>query len=839
MKKNNSETPAAPTPLWHSSWAFVLFLFIATLTVYLPAWRPASASAPLVEKPGFILDDDILCVGNQLVKAPYGWYQLWITTKTPDYFPIMSDTFWLEWRLWKMNPSGYRVVNVLLHVLNAILLWRILLRLIPRYTSAAKIAAVLFALHPVNVATVAWIAELKNTLSLFFFLLALLGYLVFDEGHKQRWYWFSLAAFLLALLSKIEAAPMPFVLLGIAWWRRDRIRWVDIWQTVPFFAAALFLGLLSIWFQTHVAIAREVVRTDNFWARLAGAGWAVWFYFYKSILPINLIPIYPRWHIDVMNPLSYLPLVLLMAAFFVFWSFRRSWGKPLLFGLGYSVLMLFPVLGFFNIYFFRYSLIADHWQYFSIIGPIALVSVALVKFSAFLPLNRFFKLLSGCALFVIIGILTWYQAAVYLNSETLWTKTLAKNPDCFAAHNDIGVMLYRRGSVDDAMSQFQKALKINPQYEEAYYNLGIALMDKGDTNQALDQYQKALQIDPEYASVQNNLGTALFEKGDLAGAIFHLQWALQINPNNAEAEDNLGSAFLQRDAVDQAIVHFQKALHLNPDDAQFHNNLGNALLHTGDTDGAIAQFKQSLQLSPSNAPALYNLGNIMLQMGNVDDAIVDYKRALQSKPDYADAENNLGSALLQKGEVDEAILHLQEAFQLEPNDPQINNNFGSALLQRGSVDEAITHFQTALQLNPNYANAHYNLGNTLLQKFNISEAIAEYEKALQSNPNDVRTLNNLAWVLATCQQPSLRNGSKAVELAELANQLTQNDNPSILNTLAAAYAEAGQFPEAVDTAKRALQLAQVQSNQALIDAIKSELKLYQAGTSSTDSEQRH
>jgi len=760
---------------------------------------PASASTSLVEKPGFILDDDILCVGNPLVKDPQGWYKLWITTKTPDYFPIMSDTFWLEWRLWKMDPSGYRIVNVFLHVLNAILLWRILLRLIPRYPAAAKIAAVLFALHPVNVATVAWIAELKNTLSLFFFLLALLGYLQFDEDHKQRWYWFSLAAFLLALLSKIEAAPMPFVLLGIVWWRRNRIKRIDIGQTVPFFAAALFLGLLSIWFQTHVAIAREVVRMDNFWARLAGAGWAVWFYCYKSILPVNLIPIYPRWHIDAANPISYLPVILLVAAFFVFWSFRQSWGRPLLLGLGYAVLMLFPVLGFINIYFFRYSLVADHWQYFSIMGPVALVSVALVKLSAFLNLNKILKLLSCCTLFVVMGALTWRQAGVYRNSETLWTATLAKNPNCFAAYNDIGVILYRRGRVNDAISQFQRALKINSQYEEAYYNLGIALMHKGDTNAAIVQYQKALQIDPEYASVQNNLGTALFEKGDLTGAIFHLQQALQINPSNAEAENNLGNAFLQRDGVDQAIVHFQKALHLNPDDAQFHNNLGNALLHTGDTEGAISQFKQSLQLSPSNAPALYNLGNIMLQMGSVDNAIVDYKRALQSKPDYADAENNLGSALLLKGAIEEAELHFKKALQLEPNDPQINNNLGSALLQEGKADEAITHFRTALQLNPNYARAHYNLGNALFQKGNAGEAIVEYKKGLQLNPNDVQTLNNLGI----------------------------------------AYAETGLFPEAVQTAKLALQSAEAQGDVTLANAIKSELKLYQADISSTDSEQRH
>src|ERR1700722_306921 len=439
-------------------WHFVLFLVAATFIAYLPVWHA-----------GFLWDVGILLTANPLIKDPQGWWRFWVTTRTPDYFPVMSSAFWLEWRLWGMNATGYHVTNVLLHAVNAILLWRVLARL---NVPGAWLAAAVFALHPVNVASVAWISELKNTLSFFFFALALLWYLKFDDANQRRFYWLALFAFLLALFSKTEVAPLPFVLLGIAWWRRDRIEWKDAWRTVPFFAAAFLLGLVSIWFQYHNSIGHDIVRTDSFWSRLAGAGWAVWFYFYKTFLPVNLLPIYPRWHIDTVNMLSYAPGLLLVGVFFVCWLYRAKWGKPLLFGLGYGVVMLLPVLGFLNISFFRLSLVADHWQYFSIIAPIALASAGIMVI-----LNRFGDLKKNfCgALLLLLGVLTWRQADVYRDAETLWQRTLAGNPNSWMAHYNLGDALFQKGKVDEAITQFQQALQIEPDYAEAHYNLGDAL----------------------------------------------------------------------------------------------------------------------------------------------------------------------------------------------------------------------------------------------------------------------------------------------------------------------------------------------------------------------------
>ena len=619
-------------------------LALVTLMAYQPIWHA-----------GFIWDDDSFLTANPVIKSADGLYRLWFTASTPDYYPLTFSMLWVEWRIWGNHPLGYHLVNVVLHAFSAVLLWRILGRLkIP----GALLAAAIFALHPVNVESVAWISEGKNTLSMFFCLSALWFWLKYEDSELGRWYGLALAGFALALFSKSAVAPLPVVLLGLGWWRRGRVGWKDCWRAVPFFVISAAVCCVTVWFHYHRAIGHDVVRTDNFWSRLAGAGWAVWFYLYKAVFPLKLIFIYPRWQIDVRSAWTYVPLVLLAGVFAVCWRFRRGWGRTVFFGMAYFVVMLLPIVGFLNIYYMRFSLVADHWQYFAIIGPITLVAVLLVRIPVL-----------AVALLLALGTLTWRQCGMYANLDTLWQTTLRQNPNAWIANVGLGVIANQEGNVDGAISQYQLALRINPDSTEAHINLGIALMQLGQ--------------------------------------------------------------------IDQAISHFQDVLKIKPDHAQARNNLGSALM----------------------------------QKGQLDEAIVQFEEAVKINPDYAKAQNNLGSALLRKGDVPGAIVHFQAAIKLEPS--------------------------------------------------------------------DVATENNLAWLLATSADPSLRDGSRAVALAERANQFGGGGNPFVLCTLAAAYAETGRFPDAVETAQRGLQLAQAQSNPGLAGQLQFELKLFQEGRPFHRPEQKH
>jgi tetratricopeptide (TPR) repeat protein len=389
---------------------------------------------------------------------------------------------------------------------------------------------------------------------------------------------------------------------------------------------------------------------------------------------------------------------------------------------------LFPVLGLFNVYYFRFSFVADHFQYMANLGIIALFSAGA---ALLLKRWRMWARPAGyglCfALLAALAIVTFFQSRMYASAETLYETTIARNPDCWMAHNNLGHALADRGQIGAAMAHFQKALEIKPDYAEAHNNLGNVLHGCGQLDLAITQYQRALDIKADYAEAHSNLAATLARLGQADAALAHYQKALQINPGFAGAHFNLGNVLADRGQLDLAIAHYQKAVKINPNFAEAHISLGNALL------------------------------------------------------------------------------------------------------SRGEVDAAIIRCQKALEINPFNVGASKHLAFAISQREKILTALAEQREAIRLHPNDAARLNDAAWTLATNPNASVRNGTEAVELAERASKLSGDNAPAILATLAAAYAEAGRFSDALRTGQQAERLAVAAGKGTLAEQNRARQDLYKNG----------
>ncbi len=835
-------------PFGLKEWLFVVALVVAVFLVYQPAWWG-----------GFILDDDLHLANNPVLK-PGGLLKTWVPGTYLNYWPLTFTAYRLQFDIWGLNPLGFHLVNIAVHAISALLVWRILLQL---NAPGAMFAAALFALHPVNVESVAWIAQLKNILSLLLALLSVLLYLLSEEKGKRWCMVLSIAVFLLSTLAKGMVLTLPVVLLACAWWQRGRIGRHNLLRVLPFLLIGALMTGMEMWGQRLVGAGDAMVRSDSLLSRAAVAGCAVWFYLWKLIWPVRLIFVYPRWNIDPRDVLSYLPGVLLVAILALGWWQRRGWGRPVVMLLVCYVALLLPVLGFVNISYMRFSLVADHYQYAAMIVPCAIFAAVTATLG-----RQLWHRPTGYALclasLAMLGGLTWQQSRRYADAELLYRTTIAENPNSCLTHNNLGILMAARGQTDEAIAEYRESLELEPAYVEAHNNLGNALAGRGRVNEAMAQYRKALQLTPGYTLAYNNLGNALAGRKQFDEAIAQYQKALKINPDFADAYNSLGAALAGCGRVNEAMAHYRKALEINPDFADAYNNLGAVLAGQGQFDEAMACFRKAVEIDPGDAEAYSNLGNALAGRGRLSEAITHYQQAVQIKPDEAEYHNNLGAALVacgrgnealaeyrkalalnprqieaysklgaalvQNGQLDEGIAQYRKALEIDPRLADVHYNLGIALARGGHLDEAKAEYEKTLQIAPDYAKAHYNLGGALYQQGKIAEAIAHCSEFIRLQPDNVMGLNQVARALATSGEASLRDGRRAVELAQRAATLTDNRDPDILDTLAAAYAEAGRFPEAAQTAHKAMELAAQQDKQPLAKSIKAKLPLYQSQT---------
>jgi tetratricopeptide (TPR) repeat protein len=591
----------APTP-----WLLAMVLVVVTVVVYLPAMRA-----------GFIWDDDDHLTANPAVASPNGLEYIWTSLAISRYYPLTLTDFWVQRRLWGLHPMPYHVVNILFHAANGVLVFFLLRRLrIP----AAWLAAMVWAVHPVNVESVAWITELKNTQSGLFFFLSLLLYLKFAERTRQRGYvsafWYALAFVcgMAAMLSKASTVVLPLALLLGVWWQRGHWERADAAQVAPFFGLAWLISGLTI-IEQRGQIAQKGTHEWSLGVagRIIVAGKALWFYMGKVLWPVNLVFVYPRWQVVTNSIESWLPVAGAVVGVVVLYGFRRQpWARAGAFGLGFFVTGLLPALGFFDVYYFRFSFVGDHFQYLASLGVVALAVSGLAS-----ALDRWGLWLAPvgngicAAVLMTLAVFTWRQTHVYHDAETLWRETLARNPSAWMPH----------------------------------YNLGKALSDQGRTDEAIAQYREALRLKPDYAEAHSNLGSSLGQQGKLTEACEHWEAALRIKPDMAEAHYNLGFVAAHAGRTGDAIQHWEATVRIKPKYPELQYNLGILLQQAGRNAEAIEHYRAALDIDPHIAEARYNLGTLLEQAGNVPETIRCYERALQLKPDFPEAQNSLARLL--------------------------------------------------------------------------------------------------------------------------------------------------------------------------------------------------
>jgi len=540
---------------------------------------------------GYIWDDDTLLTANPQMRSVHGLVEIWQGKNSRDYTPLTLTTFWLERQVLGAMPTGYHVVNILLHAIAAVLLWQVLVTLgIP----GAWLGALLFAIHPVNVASVAWIAELKNTLSGVFFLGSLFCFLIWRGQERQDFYISSIVLFLLAGLSKGAVVTLPVILLGCILWLDRKVTRRDLVRLVPFGIIALVVAFLTIHYQSR-AVDYGLLPSGAVY-RLARAGMAVCLYLREIFFPTGLSPMAPQWLPNLHSLAAWLPLVVVIAALALFVWKRKTWGRPLLFASGAYLWMLLPVLGFVWMALLQETPCADWWQYLAAPAIFACVAAGYAIASRNAGKNTRLVLQSATGvILVLFFVQTWRRCAIYESMETYCRAIVSENPHAWSMQNNLGVALKQRGEFASAIVCYRQALLDNPRYMEARNNLGNALAATGDLPTAQAEFLQALQLAPDNSELLGNLADVYFREGKIKEAIAAQAGAVKGDRYNALRYNKFGLLLASNKQIDQAVTCFKNGIVLAPDNVAIQINLTRVLLAAGRRGEAAAAGEQALQ----------------------------------------------------------------------------------------------------------------------------------------------------------------------------------------------------------------------------------------------------
>jgi protein O-mannosyl-transferase len=699
---SSAQPLGAATSLW-----LLPALLVAVIVVYYPAWH------------GTRLWDDDAHLTSLALRSWNGLWRIWFELgATQQYYPIVHSAFWLQWHLWGDAFLGYHLVNIILHGVSSFLLVIILRRL---NVPGAVVAGVLFALHPVQAESVAWITELKNVLSGTFYLAAALAYLQYDADRAPRHYILSFWLFTLALLSKTVTATLPLALVVVFWWKQGALSWVrDGRPLVPFVALGAMAGVLTACVESTFIGAKgsDFVLTPI--ERCLVAGRALLFYVGKIAWPTNLTFIYPRWTVSEDVWWQYLFPIVAVATFAALWQCRTRTRAPFA-AAAFFVVTLGPALGFVDVYPFRYSFVADHFQYLATIGVIVPTAAVLViglrrqapwtwaKAEAILCL----------VLAVPLGWLTTIQAAKYVNAEQLYATTLQQNPSCWLCQENLGVIALHRTPPqrEEAMSRFREALRINPSEPQVHQNLGTALMEAGRLQEAVEEQRLAIRFAPGYAEAYGNLGAALQKLGRLGEAADAYRVALDIKPGLTDARMNLSVVLHQLNRKDEAATELREATKAQEAQAAAapaaYVQLGDAAAAVGELSQAAEHYQQALRLGADSPATRSKLAFALSKSGRLEEAATQLRQLVRLMPADGSAHADLAGVLLAERHFDAAIAEFETALRLRPDVATVHNDFGVALATVGRRNDAARQFQEALRLQPDFAAARANLAKAL------------------------------------------------------------------------------------------------------------------------------
>lgn len=660
----NSPIPSAAAPTTNWFWAMALAMLVVI------AYWPARSG-------GFISDDVPHIEQSTVVQSPDGLSDIWFRWgAVPQYYPVTHSVFWAEYQMWGINPAGYHAINIVLHAVAAILAWRVLVALA---VPGAWLGAALFAVHPVEAESVAWISELKNVLSMVLALGSILAYLRFSPADQNDsaasgerdawWYELSVGLYVAAVLSKSVTVSVPAVLLVIFWWKRGRITRRDVLQLAPFFALGMAMAYVTVWVEKTYIGALGEDWNISFVQRVLLASHALWFYAWKLVWPYPLSFYYPRWDLDTSDAWQYVYLVAFIALVATLWAARRVWGRGPLAAVLIFAGVLTPALGFFDIYPFRIYQVADHYQYHASLALLALAAAGgALAVQHFLSVPALAGRLLAGSVIALLALLTFQHSKVFADHTRLYAHAIEVYPDSWIAHFNLGAHLQQLGRPEDGIEHYREALRIVPP-EQWHRTVGPALQYAEDPQQAITQLERALT-------------------GELS------------DRDKSDVHGYLANVLSQQKRYDDAVAHYEAAVKLRPRSSTLIYNQALALLALGKPDLAIEKAREAVAANPQDAAAQHGLGTMLMGQDKAREAIGPLTQAVRLRASDARYREDLGGALLAAGDPGGAVRQLRAAVRLAPTQTTAHHRLGEALLGLGHKGDALTAYEAALAIDP-------------------------------------------------------------------------------------------------------------------------------------------